>query len=196
MRPETGSLGTYSVPKEALYGVHSLRAFNNFRLSEVPLSEHPELVQTMAMVKKASAGANRKLGVLPAEKAAATRDACDELLDGQHRKHFIADMVQGGAGTSTNVNANEVIANLALKKLGHEHGDYQHLHPNDDVSKSQSTIDVYPTALCLAILLKMEGLTSEHQRLCDAFEAKASEFDGIAKVRRTQLQDAVPMTLG
>lgn len=196
MRNETDSLGHYSVPKEALYGVHSLRAYNNFRISDVPLSDYPELVQALAMVKKAAAGANRKLGVLPADKASAIKSACDELLEGQHHEHFIVDMVQGGAGTSTNMNANEVIANLALQKLGFERGDYQHLHPNDDVNKSQSTNDVYPTALRLAILLRVRGLTEEHQRLCDAFEAKACEFDGISKVGRTQLQDAVPMTLG
>ncbi len=196
MRTEYDSLGQYEVPKDALYGIHSIRAYNNFRISDVSLSDYPELVRAVAMVKKAAAGANRKLNVLSAEKSDAIQKACDELLDGHHHKHFIVDMVQGGAGTSTNMNANEVIANLALKTLGHGYGDYQHLHPNDDVNKSQSTNDVYPTALRLSILLKMDGLTEEHQRLCDAFEAKACEFDAIAKVGRTQLQDAVPMTLG
>lgn len=196
MRTEYDSLGQYDVPKDALYGIHSIRAYNNFRISGVPVSDYPELVRALAMVKKAAAGANCKLGVLPKEKATAIQNACDELLNGQHHKDFIVDMVQGGAGTSTNMNANAVIANLALQKMGHEKGDYQHLHPNDDVNKSQSTNDVYPTALRLAILLQMDGLTAEHQRLCDAFEAKACEFDGIGKVGRTQLQDAVAMTLG
>jgi len=196
MRTEYDSLGQYDVPDDALYGIHSIRAYHNFRISDVPLSEYPELVHALAMVKKAAAGANRKLNVLSPEKATAIRNACDELLAGHHHEHFIVDMVQGGAGTSTNMNANEVIANLALKSLGFEYGDYQNIHPNDDVNRSQSTNDVYPTALRLAILQKMDGLTEEHQRLCDAFEAKAREFDGIAKVGRTQLQDAVPMTLG
>lgn len=196
MRIETDSLGDYSVPDEALYGIHSLRAYNNFRISDVPLADYPELITALGMVKKAAAGANRKLGVLPCEKATAIQQACDEIIEGQHHKNFIVDMIQGGAGTSTNMNANEVIANLALRKLGHELGDYQNLHPNDDVNKSQSTNDVYPTALRLAILLKMKGLAQEHQRLCQAFEAKACAFDGINKVGRTQLQDAVPMTLG
>lgn len=196
MRTETDSLGSLEVPKNALYGIHSQRAFNNFSISGVPVSEFPELVCALAMVKKAAACANWKLGVLPEEKAQAILWACDELLSGKFHDAFIVDMIQGGAGTSTNMNANEVIANLALQKLGFEAGDYGHLHPNDDVNKSQSTNDVYPTALRLAILLRMDEFISEHQRLCDAFETKAAEFDGLAKVGRTQLQDAVPMTLG
>lgn len=196
MRTEQDSLGSFDVPDDALYGIHSLRAYHNFRISDVPVADFPELVQALAMVKKAAAGANRKLGVLPAEKAVAIKAACDEIIAGQHHDHFIVDMIQGGAGTSTNMNANEVVANLALQRLGHDKGAYQHLHPNDDVNKSQSTNDVYPTALRLAVLLKMDSLTEEHQRLCDAFEDKAREFDGITKVGRTQLQDAVPMTLG
>ncbi|WP_420414348.1 aspartate ammonia-lyase [Roseibium sp.] len=196
MRTEIDSLGSLDVPQGALYGIHSQRAFNNFSISGVPVSEFPELVRALAMVKKAAASANWKLGVLPEEKAQAILWACDELLGGKHHEAFIVDMIQGGAGTSTNMNTNEVIANLALQKLGFTAGAYDHLHPNDDVNKSQSTNDVYPTALRLAILLKMEDFISEHQRLCDAFEAKAAEFDGLPKVGRTQLQDAVPMTLG
>lgn len=196
MRTEQDSLGDMQIPEDALYGIHTLRAYNNFRISYVPVSDFPELVRAIAMVKKAAAIANRKLGALPASKAAPIEAACDELIAGKHHDAFIVDMIQGGAGTSTNMNANEVIANLALRRMGHGLADYDHLHPNDDVNKSQSTNDVYPTALRLAILLNMQSLTAEHRRLCEAFEAKATEFDGIPKVGRTQLQDAVPMTLG
>lgn len=196
MRKEHDSLGDREVPDDALYGIHSLRAQENFRISGVLLSDFPELVRALAMVKKAAASTNRRLGVLPLAKAEAIAGACDKLIAGEHHDAFIVDMMQGGAGTSTNMNANEVIANLALQAMGHKLGEYRHLHPNDDVNKSQSTNDVYPTALRLAVLQNMPALTAEHQRLRDAFEAKAAEFDGIAKVGRTQLQDAVPMTLG
>lgn len=196
MRKEHDSLGDREVPDDALYGIHSLRAQENFRISGVLLSDFPELVRALAMVKKAAASANRRLGVLPLAKAEAIAVACDTLIADQHHDAFIVDMMQGGAGTSTNMNANEVIANLGLRSMGHALGDYRHLHPNDDVNKSQSTNDVYPTALRLAVLQNMPALTAEHQRLRDAFEAKAAEFDGVAKVGRTQLQDAVPMTLG
>ncbi len=196
MRTEHDSLGPHEVPADALYGIHSVRARENFTISGVLLSDFPELISALAMVKKAAANANRMLGVLPAAKATVISRACDAVIAGDHHDAFIVDMVQGGAGTSTNMNANEVIANLALKALGHALGDYRHLHPNDDVNKSQSTNDVYPTALRLAVLQNMGTLTAEHRRLRDAFEAKAAEFDGIPKVGRTQLQDAVPMTLG
>jgi aspartate ammonia-lyase len=196
MRMERDSLGEYPVHTDALFGVHTARARDNFRISGLPLSQFPELVISLAMVKKAAATANAKLGVLPQDKYAAILKACDALLEGRYHDHFVVDMMQGGAGTSTNMNANEVIANLALEAMGLKRSEYQHLHPNDDVNKSQSTNDVYPTALRLAILMNMPDLTREHQRLCDAFEKKAIEFDGIAKLGRTQLQDAVPMTLG
>ena len=196
MRIERDSLGEYPVRADALYGVHTARARDNFRISGLPVLQFPELVFALAMVKKAAATANAKLGVLPKDKCKAIHHACNALMEGRHHDHFVVDMIQGGAGTSTNMNANEVIANLALESLGYAKGDYQQLHPNDDVNKSQSTNDVYPTALRLAILMTMPDLTHEHQRLCDAFEAKAVEFDGIAKLGRTQLQDAVPMTLG
>lgn len=196
MRIERDSLGELEVPAAAKYGIHSLRAQENFFISGVPMSEFPELVVALAQVKKAAAAANRNLGVLDADKAAAIADACDEIIGGAHHEAFIVDMIQGGAGTSSNMNANELIANIALEKMGHALGDYQHLHPNDDVNKSQSTNDVYPTALRLSILANIESLTMEQQKLSDAFEAKAVEFDHIHKVGRTQLQDAVPMTLG
>ena len=196
MRIERDSLGEFEVPAEAKYGVHSMRAYKNFFISGVPVSEFPELVIALAQVKKAAAAANTKLGVLDAERARAIQDACDEIIGGAHHDQFIVDMIQGGAGTSSNMNANEVIANIALAKMGHSLGAYQHLHPNDDVNRSQSTNDVYPTALRLAILRNVDSLTLEQRRLSDAFEAKAVEFDHVHKVGRTQLQDAVPMTLG
>ena len=196
MRTETDSLGQMEVPATALYGIHTMRASQNFRISKMPISDFPELVRALAMVKKSAALTNHKLGVLAPEKTEAIATACDTLLDGKHHDAFIVDMIQGGAGTSTNMNANEVIANLALDHLGHAPGQYVHLHPNDDVNKSQSTNDVYPTALRLSILMNMDAFSAQHQRLADAFEAKACEFDGITKVGRTQLQDAVPMTLG
>ena len=196
MRTESDSLGSYELPSDALYGIHTLRAHNNFKISGIQLSDFPELVRALAMVKKAAARANSSLGVLTHDKSSAIEEACDELIADQHHASFIVDMLQGGAGTSTNMNANEVIANLALSKMGRVYGDYDHIHPNDEVNKSQSTNDVYPTALRLAILQITGDLAHEHMRLADAFEAKASEFDGIQKLGRTQLQDAVQMTLG
>lgn len=196
MRIERDSLGELEVPAMAKYGIHTMRAHKNFYITGVPLSEFPELVVALAQVKKAAAAANLKMGILAPAKASAISDACDEIIGGAHHDAFIVDMIQGGAGTSSNMNANELIANIALEKMGHALGAYQHLHPNDDVNKSQSTNDVYPTALRLSILANIHSLTMEQQKLSDAFEAKAVEFNHIHKVGRTQLQDAVPMTLG
>lgn len=196
MRVERDSLGGLEVPADAKYGIHSLRARDNFFISGVPLSEFPELVVALAQVKKAAASANLKLDAIDPAKAKVISDTCDAIIGGAHHDAFIVDMIQGGAGTSSNMNANEVIANVALEQIGHAPGSYQHLHPNDDVNKSQSTNDVYPTALRLSILSNIGGFAAEQQRLVDAFEAKAVEFDHIHKVGRTQLQDAVPMTLG
>lgn len=195
-RLEHDLLGGRAVPADAYWGIHTLRAVENFPISGRPVGEIPELVRALAAIKQAAALANTDLDLLPLDSRDAIIAACEEIRAGALHDQFIVDQIQGGAGTSTNMNANEVIANLALEKLGHQHGEYVHLHPNDDVNKSQSTNDVYPTALRLAVLLNMEDFRREHQRLCDAFEAKASEFDGIGKVGRTQLQDAVPMTLG
>jgi len=195
-RTEHDSLGDVTLPAEAVYGVHTYRALQNFPITDIPLSHFPELVRSLAMVKKAAAMANRDLGELSAERTDAIIAVCDEIIDGQHHEHFVVDMVQGGAGTSTNMNANEVIANLALAKLGHGRGEYAHLHPNDHVNRSQSTNDVYPTAIRLAVLRKCDQLADEQRRLSEAFAEKAREFDHVMKVGRTQLQDAVPITLG
>ncbi len=181
---------------DALYGIQTARALVKFPITDVPISHFPELVVALAMVKKASARSNRDLGTLGNETCDAIIGVCDEIIAGQHHRYFVVDMIQGGAGTSTNMNANEVIANVALKNLGAAAGDYRRLHPNDHVNRSQSTSDVYPTAMRLAILSQCAILTAAQNRLSQAFADKAHEFSKILKVGRTQLQDAVPMTLG
>ncbi len=158
-RKEHDLLGDREVPAEAYYGVQTLRAFENFRISDIPLSHFPNFIRALAMVKKACARANRKLGNLEAEIAEAICRACDDIIEGQYHDQFIVDMIQGGAGTSTNMNANEVIANRALEILGHSKGEYKKVHPNNHVNLSQSTNDVYPTAIRLGILLSYEDLT-------------------------------------
>jgi aspartate ammonia-lyase len=195
-RTEHDFLGEMLLPSSTLYGIQTARALDNFPITDVPISHFPELVVALVMVKKACARANRDLGVLENGHAAPIIEACDEIIGGKHHENFVVDMIQGGAGTSTNMNANEVIANVALRNLGHEPGDYQRLHPNDHVNRSQSTNDVYPTAMRLAVLSQCVALTEAQERLRLAFETKAREFAAIGKVGRTQLQDAVPMTLG
>ena len=195
-RVETDSLGQMRLPKEAAYGIQTARALENFPITDVPVSHFPDLVQALAMVKKAATLANRDLGTLPDRIAAPIITVCDEIIAGQHHAHFVVDMIQGGAGTSTNMNANEVIANLALSRMGHAFGDYAHLHPNDHVNRSQSTNDVYPTALRLATLRACGPLLQAQERLSAAFTERAEAFKDILKVGRTQLQDAVPITLG
>ncbi|MGN7882570.1 aspartate ammonia-lyase [Hyphomicrobiales bacterium] len=196
-RIETDLIGPLPIPGDVLYGVHTRRAELNFTVSGLRLKDFPELIQSMAMVKKAAAYANAELGLLSAEKASAISEACDELVELKCvDENFPVDMMQGGAGTSTNMNVNEVVANLALLKLGAKVGDYDKLHPNDDVNLSQSTNDVYPTALRLTILRACEGLIESQVGLRDAFRAKAHEYATALKVGRTQLQDAVPMTVG
>ncbi|PDT26937.1 aspartate ammonia-lyase [Rhizobium sp. L9] len=196
-RIETDLIGPLPIPGDVLYGVHTRRAELNFTVSGLRLKDFPELIQSMAMVKKAAARANAELGLLSAEKASAISEACDELIELKCvDENFPVDMMQGGAGTSTNMNVNEVVANLSLLKLGANVGDYDKLHPNDDVNLSQSTNDVYPTALRLTILRACEGLIESQVGLRDAFRAKAHEYATVLKVGRTQLQDAVPMTVG
>ena len=181
-RTETNSLGTKQLPREAIWGIHTARALENFPITGVPLAHFPELVRALAMVKKAAALANRDLGALDPAIAAAIAAACDEIVAGRHHEHFVVDMIQGGAGTSTNMNANEVIANLALEALGHAPGDYARLHPNDHVNRSQSTNDVYPTAIRLAVLEACAPLRAEQQRLADAFTERARAFAPVLKV--------------
>jgi aspartate ammonia-lyase len=195
-RKEHDSIGERAIPGDAYYGVQTLRAMENFPMSGILLSSFPEFVNALAIVKKACALANHDLGNLEAAKRDAIVAACDEILAGKLHEHFTCDMVQGGAGTSTNMNANEVIANRALEILGHQKGEYQHLHPNDDVNRSQSTNDTYPTAIKIGIAREAIASADAVHGLRDAFEAKAVEFADVLKMGRTEEQDAVPMTLG
>ncbi|MFI8763815.1 aspartate ammonia-lyase [Streptomyces sp. NPDC053792] len=196
LRREHDLLGDRDVPADAYWGVHTLRATENFAITGTPISVYPLLIDALAAVKEAAARANEELGLLPADKAAAIAGACREIRTGQLHDQFVVDVVQGGAGTSTNMNANEVVANRALELLGHAKGDYDRLHPNEDVNLGQSTNDVYPTAIRIAAIGAARELLKAMAVLQDAFAAKALEFREVVKMGRTQLQDAVPMTLG
>ena len=195
-RKEHDSLGERELPDTAYYGVQTLRGMENFPISGIPLHHFGHFVRSLAYVKKAAALANEQLGVLDPIKAGAIISACDEIIAGKWHEHFTIDMIQGGAGTSTNMNANEVIANRALEILGHQKGQYEFLHPNDDVNRSQSTNDAYPTAIKLGVILTMRDATSALRELKAALVAKATEFSDVLKMGRTENQDAVPMTLG
>ena len=195
-RVEHDFLGEKHIPADAYWGVHTSRALENFPISGTPISAMPDLIRAFGYVKKATARTNAELGALDPKRAAAIIGACDELIAGRFHEQFVVDVIQGGAGTSTNMNANEVIANIALEKLGHEKGRYDILHPNDHVNASQSTNDVYPTAVRLALWSGIDGLLEAMAILRKGFEAKAAEFSNVLKIGRTQLQDAVPMTLG
>lgn len=183
-------------PADAYYGIQTQRAMQNFDITGVPISHFPELINSLAMVKKAAAMANGELGHLPKTKMNAIIAACDEIIAGELHQHFPVDCIQGGAGTSTNMNANEVIANRGLEIMGYQKGDYEFLHPNNDVNMSQSTNDVYPTAARLAICFSDDPLIESVRHLMEALDEKAFEFKDVLKLGRTQLQDAVPMTLG
>jgi len=196
MRTETDSLGSMEIPADAYWGIHTARALENFPISRRPISVYPHFVHAFGAVKQAAARANVELGVLPPDKGALIEAACEEVKTGLLDEHFVVGVVQGGAGTSTNMNANEVIANRALELAGRRKGDYAHLHPIDDVNRSQSTNDVYPTALKIALCLGLDQLLAELDDLRISFALKGKEFAHILKVGRTQLQDAVPMTLG
>jgi len=189
-------LGDKAVPAQAYYGVQTARALENFHISGVPVLQYPDLVVALALVKRAAARANRERGALDRRRAAAIDKACAEIAGGRLHDQFLVDLYQGGAGTSTNMNANEVIANRALELLGRRKGEYEHCSPNDHVNLSQSTNDAYPTALHLAIALLNTRLVAELHRLVDAFRRKGRQFRDVIKMGRTQLQDAVPMTLG
>jgi aspartate ammonia-lyase len=195
-RTEHDLLGEREVPEDALYGVQTLRAMENFPITGTPLREFPVLVEALAAVKEAAALANAELGLLDRKIADAIVRAAQEIRAGRHHEHFVVDMIQGGAGTSTNMNANEVIANRALELLDKERGDYKTVHPNNHVNLSQSTNDVYPTAVKIALHHAIEQLCAAMSALARAFLAKGEEFNGFIKMGRTQLQDAVPMTLG
>ena len=195
-RVEHDILGSIELPFSALYGIQTARAIINFPVSGVSISQLPDLIRALALVKKSTARTNSKLGHLKSEKASIIEKVCDEIISGQHLEYFPVDVFQGGAGTSTNMNINEVIANRGLELMGLPCGSYTHLHPNDDVNKSQSTNDVYPTAVRIALMTAIPQLMDQLLELAAAFESKGHEFSGIQKLGRTELQDAVPMTLG
>ncbi|NTJ44505.1 aspartate ammonia-lyase [Agrobacterium larrymoorei] len=196
LRNEKDLLGIKGIPAEAYWGVHTARAAENFQISGTTIGRYPYLIRGLTFVKEAAAKANHELGLLDLERLNAIIQACREIRDGALHEQFIVDVIQGGAGTSTNMNANEVIANRALEILGHSKGDYGRLHPNDHVNLSQSTNDAYPTAINIALIESIDELAASMLVLQDSFERKAKQFDGVLKVGRTQLQDAVPMTLG
>jgi aspartate ammonia-lyase len=195
-RSEHDLLGDRQVPQDAYYGVHTLRAVENFPITGNPISIYPDLIRALACIKQAAALANHELGLLDKAKTEVIVKACEELRAGKLHEHFVVDVIQGGAGTSTNMNANEVIANRALEHMAHQRGEYKYLHPNEDVNMSQSTNDVYPTSLKVAAWFGIFRLVDAMAVLRGAFEVKADEFDDVLKMGRTQLQDAVPMTLG
>ena len=196
VRTEHDLLGDQAVPADAYWGIHTLRALENFAISGVAISLYPELINALACVKQAAALANRELGILDDERCSAIVQACEEIRRGELHDQFVCDVIQGGAGTSTNMNANEVVCNRALEILGHVKGDYAKLHPLDHVNASQSTNDAYPTALKIALHFMTGHLLRELDLLAKAFGAKGDEFSDVLKMGRTQLQDAVPMTLG
>ncbi|MFP4529587.1 MAG: lyase family protein, partial [Candidatus Kapaibacterium sp.] len=190
-RQEHDLLGYREVPDEFYYGIQTLRALENFNISGVAISHYPSLIVSLAQVKMAAAKANYDLGLLPPNISNAINAACQEIIDGKWHTHFVVDVVQGGAGTSTNMNANEVIANRALEIMGHKKGEYQYCHPNNHVNLSQSTNDAYPTALNIAFIYKNQMLVSILKEMIESFRNKAEEFAHVIKMGRTQLQDAV-----
>lgn len=195
-RVESDLLGELQVPAEAYYGVQTQRAINNYKISGKHMCNYPEYVKAIAYVKLAAAEANHELGQLPDDVADAICRACREIIDGKFHENFVTDMVQGGAGTSVNMNANEVIANRALELMGYEKGDYQHCWPNDHCNCGQSTNDVYPTTIRLTFIEMNKQLVAALERLVASFRKKGEEFKNNIKMGRTQLQDAVPMTSG
>ncbi len=195
-RTENDLLGNLDVPSEAYYGIQTQRAINNFHISGVKLHQFPELIKALAYIKWAAAESNFTLGLLEAHLKDAIIKAAQEVIDGKFNEEFIIDMIQGGAGTSTNMNINEVIANRALEILGHQKGEYQFCSPNDHVNLSQSTNDAYPTSIQLAIINSNIKLIEHLKNLIQSFRNKGLEFKHILKMGRTQLQDAVPMTMG
>lgn len=195
-RREHDLLGDMDIPVEYYFGVQTMRAVENFHISRVRLNFFPEFIKALADVKQGAAMANKELGLLDPKIAGAIVKACEELREGRLNDHFVVDMVQGGAGTSTNMNANEVIANRALELLGHQKGEYKYCHPNNHVNLSQSTNDAYPTAVRIAMVRSIGKLVASLKELIEVFHAKGKEFSRVIKMGRTQLQDAVPMTLG
>lgn len=195
-RIEKDLLGEQAIPEDAYWGVHTSRALENYQITGFPLYNAPELIKGLACVKIAAAKANADLDVIPRHIAEAIEAACDEIREGKLHDQFVVDVIQGGAGTSTNMNANEVIANRAIEILGGKKGDYKLVHPIEHVNASQSTNDVYPTAVKIGLIKAIVGLSREMVLVKDAFSEKANSFSKVLKIGRTQLQDAVPMTLG
>lgn len=195
-RTESDLIGVLSVPKDAYYGVQTQRAINNFNISGKTQASYPEFIKAFGYVKKGAAQANFELNNLDKKIHDAICKACEDVIAGKLNQEFPTDMIQGGAGTSMNMNANEVIANRALEIMGYSKGEYEHCSPNDHVNRSQSTNDAYPTAIKIALLLMNESLIAKVKEIAQAFRAKGQEFADVIKMGRTQLQDAVPMTLG
>ncbi|WP_299439303.1 aspartate ammonia-lyase [uncultured Aquimarina sp.] len=197
-RKETDLLGELEINRDLYYGVHTQRALNNFQISHSIIGDYPFFIKGLVVTKKACACANKEIGTIPADKADMIIQACDEILENldKYAAYFPSDVFQGGAGTSVNMNTNEVIANVALELNGHEKGSYDILHPNDHVNKSQSTNDAYPTGFRVAVYYYMNHLLEKINVLTTSFDKKAAEFKNVLKMGRTQLQDAVPMSLG
>jgi aspartate ammonia-lyase len=195
-RIEKDLLGEKEIPADAYYGVQTMRALENFKISGVLINHYPGFVEAWAMVKLAAARANTDVGAMKKERLAAIEKACQAVLDGKYHDQFLVDWYQGGAGTSTNMNANEVLANIGLELTGHRKGEYQFLEPHDDLNMSQSTNDSYPTAIKVAFLLRNDKLIEELGKLVASFRMKGDAFLEIVKMGRTEMQDAVPMTVG
>ena len=195
-RTEKDLLGEKQIPADAYYGVQTARALENFQISGVPINHYPGFVEAWAIVKLAAARGNTDVGAMKKEKLAAIEKAAAAVMKGKYHDQFLVDWYQGGAGTSTNMNANEVLANVALELTGHKKGEYNFIEPHDDLNQSQSTNDSYPTAIKVAFLLRNDKLIAELQKLAASFRTKGDAFMNIVKMGRTELQDAVPMTVG
>jgi aspartate ammonia-lyase len=196
VRTEKDLLGEKQIPADAYYGVQTARALENFKLSGVLINHYPGFVEAWAMVKLAAARANTEVGAMKPDRLAAIEKACAAVIEGKYHDQFLVDWYQGGAGTSTNMNANEVLANIGLELTGHKKGEYQFLEPHDDLNMSQSTNDSYPTAIKVAFLLRNDKLIAELQQLVKSFRLKGNAYLEIVKMGRTEMQDAVPMTVG
>src|SRR5437588_1069765 len=196
VRVEKDLLGEKNIPGDAYYGVQTARALENFQLSGVPINHYPGFIEAWAIVKLAAAQANTDVGAMKQERLAAIEKATQAVRDGKYHDQFLVDWYQGGAGTSTNMNANEVLANIGLELTGHKKGEYQFLEPHDDLNMSQSTNDSYPTAIKVALILRNDKLVDELQKLSASFRTKGNAYLKVVKMGRTELQDAVPMTVG
>ena len=195
-RTETDLIGSREVPADAYYGVQTLRGVENYQISKTTLAQYPRFIKGIAVTKLGAAMANYKLGMITEAQYEAVAFACREIMEGKYRDQFVVDMIQGGAGTSTNMNANEVIANIALEKMGHKKGEYKYCRPHDVVNASQSTNDAYPTFIHVGLYYTHLELREHLIDLIESLRNKADEFSDVLKMGRTQLQDAVPMTLG